>query len=70
MITILFIIGVVLVVRLVTLPFRIARRARRGFGYGYGGYGYRRHRHHHFGGGLLSLLGLFALDQFFNNRRP
>ena len=29
-------------------------------------YGYRRHR---FGGGLLTILGLVALDRIFSNRR-
>ena len=35
---------------------------RRGFGFG--------RRRHRFGRGLLTILGLFALDQFFTNRRP
>ena len=50
-----------LVFRALTLPFRLGRR-RQGYGLG--------HRHRHgFGGSLLSIAALFALDRLFNNRR-
>ncbi len=66
------IILLVLVVRLVTLPFRIARRQRWNGGYygydrGYNPYRYgcRRHRF----GGIGTILALVALDRIFGGRR-
>ena len=59
---------VVFVVRLITRPFRYARRASRFMGYGPGynnGYGYGRRHRHGFGGGLFSILALVALDRLF-----
>ena len=52
---------------------RIARRLTRPFrpyGTRYNPYGYTRRRRHGFGGGILTILGLVALDHLFHNRRP
>ncbi len=67
------IILLVSIVRLVTLPFRMARRQRYYGGYygndrGYNPYGYGRRRHHGFGG-IGTILALVALDRIFSGRR-
>jgi hypothetical protein len=55
--------------RVVFLPFRIARRFPTRYGYGRPGWGYgRRHRGFRLGG-LGTLLTLFAIDRLFNHRR-
>ncbi len=79
---ILAIVAVIVLVRLITLPFRVARRARffGGYGNGYGlgnGFGYgggwgNRYGYgcrHHRGGGLFTILALVALDRIFTGRR-
>ena len=66
---ILLIVLLSVVVRVITLPFRLARPRRWNGGYGLGTpyrYGYRRR--HRFGG-VGTVLALFALDRLFSNRR-
>ncbi len=52
------------IVRLITRPYRP-------YGRHYNPYGYARpYRRHRFASGLLTILGLVALDHLFTNRRP
>jgi hypothetical protein len=61
-----------IVIRLVTLPFRIGRRFNRwsgfGYGYGYNPYRYGCRRHHRVLGGILPIVALVALDRLFLRR--
>ena len=64
----LVVILVAIVVRMITMPFRIARWHRRRYwydgGWGYGRYAYGRPR----GMGLLTVLALVALERLFDRR--
>ena len=69
---VLVVFGIALVIRVLTLPFRLERRLFRsrsvlGSGLGYNrGLGYGRRRG--IGGPILTILSLVALDRFFGRR--
>ena len=64
---------VIVPIVLLVVAIRLVTRLLFGFGRGAGlGYGSRRgfgHRRHGFGGGLLTILSLVALDRLFLGRR-
>ena len=62
---ILIVVLILLAVRILTLPFRMARYHRwYGRGWGYGRYAYGRPR----GVGLLTVLAVVALERLFDRR--
>ena len=74
MITLLILAPILLAVFVVTRILRLITRPFRPYGRHYNPYGlsagFPRRRPHRFGRGLLTILGLYAVDQFFTNRRP
>jgi hypothetical protein len=63
--TLLTILFIVVVIKLITFPFRFFGRRRYYDGYSGRGFGHRRHRF----GGLGTILTLVALDRLFGGRR-
>lgn len=63
---ILFIVLISVVLRLITLPFRLGRRRRF---YGDNPYRYGCRRHHGVLGSVLPILALVAFDRLFTGRR-
>jgi hypothetical protein len=67
---ILFAVVVTAIVRIVTAPFRYARRSNFGFGNPYyNPYRYGCRRRHGVVGGLLPIVALVAIDRLFGGRR-